>query len=163
MNRFSILRFVPVLALVVFSACSDSGNEKKPADVSTDLVNNPATASPEQAEPGSVPQIHFNEEKHDFGKITQGQTVTHSFRFKNTGGSDLLITSAQGSCGCTVPNYSKDPIKPGDEGAIEVAFNSEGKSGKNEKTITVITNTNPNTKVLVISADIVVPEEKEEK
>lgn len=149
------------LCIFVFFSCGDTEKNTAPKEVTTEIVNNPATAAPEQAEPGTVPKIYFYEEKHDFGKITQGQKVSYSYKFKNTGGSDLVITSAQGSCGCTVPNYPKDPIKPGDEGVIDVVFNSEGKSGKNEKTITVITNTNPNTKVLVISANIIVPEEKE--
>ena len=123
------------------------------------MVTNPATASGKKADPGSSPQFSFDEEIHDFGKITQGERVSYAFKFKNTGGSDLVISSARGSCGCTVPQYSKAPVASGAEGLVHVEFNSEGKSGKVEKTVTVVSNTNPNTYVLTIKAEIIVPEE----
>jgi len=102
----------------------------------------------------------FKDDKHDFGKIMQGEKVAYSFVFKNSGGSDLVISSAQGSCGCTVPTYPKELVKPGQEGKIDVVFNSEGKSGLVEKTVTLVTNCNPSTKILTISATVIVPEEE---
>ncbi|MDQ3048585.1 MAG: DUF1573 domain-containing protein [Bacteroidota bacterium] len=140
---------------------SSCGNDK-PADgtISSDVINIPATASGKPAEPGSSPVMVFNEEKHDFGKVTQGEKVSHSFMFRNDGGSDLVISGAQGSCGCTVPSYPKTPIKPGEGAKIDIVFDSDGKSGFQQKTVTVVTNCNPNTKVLTVSATIDVPEEK---
>jgi hypothetical protein len=79
----------------------------------------------------------FAEEKHDFGKITQGEKVSYSFTFKNTGNSDLIVSNASASCGCTIPNYPKVPVKPGEESKIDVVFNSDGKSGLVEKTVTL--------------------------
>jgi predicted small secreted protein len=135
--------------------------EEKETGVSSDIINVPATASGTvAAEPGTAPVILFPEEKHDFGEIMQGEKVSYSFLFKNTGGSDLVISSAQGSCGCTVPQFPKDPIKPGAEGKVDVVFNSEGKSGKVQKTVTLVTNCNPSTKMLTISASVIVPEGK---
>lgn len=148
-----------ILAVVFcFSSCKQ---EEKQTGVSTDVINVPATASSgPEAEPGTAPNIVFTEEKHDFGKIMQGEKVSYAFVFKNTGGSDLVISSAQGSCGCTVPSYPHEPVKPGAEGRIDVVFNSEGKSGAVEKTVTLVTNCNPSTKMLTINASIIVPEGK---
>ena len=146
-------------AVVIFStACSHNG-KKDDSTLSTDLINVPSTASGKPAVPGSAPLIVFNEEKHDFGKITQGEKVSYSFVFKNKGGTDLVISSAQGSCGCTVPTFPKGPVKPEQESKIDVVFNSEGKSGVVEKTVTLVTNCNPSTKILTIVSTINVPEE----
>lgn len=145
---------------LLMGSCS-SGNKDAKEGMSTDVINIQATASGVQTgEPGAAPAISFHEELHDFGKIMQGEKVSYSFVFKNTGGSDLIISSAQGSCGCTVPSYPKDPIKSGTEGKIDVLFNSEGKSGLVKKTVTLVTNSTPSTKVLTIAATVIVPEQK---
>ena len=83
-----------------------------------------------------------------------------TFRFKNIGQSNLIISSAQGSCGCTVPQWPKEPIKPGEKGEIEVVFNSEGKSGLQNKTITLVANTIPNTIVIALKGEILAPSSK---
>ena len=80
--------------------------------------------------------------------------MSYEFKFKNTGNADLIISQATGSCGCTVPEYSKDPVKPGEEGVIKVKYNSAGHGGTVSKTITLLANTIPNTKVLTISAEV---------
>lgn len=107
-----------------------------------------------------LPVMLFNEEKHNFGEIIQGEKVSYSFVFKNVGGSDLVISSASGSCGCTVPTFPKEPVKAGQEAKIDVVFDSDGKSGLVEKTVTLISNCNPSNKILTINANIIVPEEK---
>lgn len=144
--------------LLFIGSCKNSSEQ--PKGVTTDAVNITSTASENKADPGSQPQFSFAVESHDFGKIMQGEKVSYSFKFKNTGGSDLVIDEAHGSCGCTVPQYSRAPIPPGGEGVIDVTFDSDGKSGKVEKTVTITANTSPNTKVLKIMAQIEVPEEK---
>ncbi len=146
------------LALAITSCEPPKSNQDEA--ISTDLINVPATASDKQINTGASPDIKFNEDVHDFGKIVQGEKVTFSFVFKNVGGSDLIISSAQGSCGCTVPTYPKQPVKPGETSKIDVQFDSEGKSGLVKKTVTLITNCNPSTKVLTISATIEVPEQE---
>ena len=80
--------------------------------------------------------------------------MQYAFKFKNTGKVDLIISSAQGSCGCTVPQYPKQPLKPGTEATIDVTFDSAGKQGKQNKTVTLITNCIPSTKVLTIMGDV---------
>jgi uncharacterized protein DUF1573 len=145
-----------VMCFFLFSCGNDKKND---SEISSDLINVPATASG-KALAGSPPVMTFAEEKHDFGKLTQGETVSYAFIFTNTGGSDLVISSAQGSCGCTIPEYPKGAVKPGQQSKIDVKFESSGKSGLVQKTVTLVTNCTPSTKVLTISSTIEVPEEE---
>ncbi|TND08465.1 MAG: hypothetical protein FD123_2261 [Bacteroidetes bacterium] len=143
-------------ASLVLSAALISCQPKDPKEADSGMVN-------VGGEKGGLPVMKFEVEKHDFGRITQGERVTYEFKFKNTGGSDLLISDAHGSCGCTVPSYPKKPVAPGEESVINVEFNSEGKSGKQEKTVTLITNCEPNTRVITILAEVSVPESRQPK
>ncbi len=83
--------------------------------------------------------------------------MSYSFKFSNTGSSGLLITSATTSCGCTVPQYPTDPIAPGDEGTIDVVFDSNKRPGKVDKKVTIIANTIPNTQVIKITGQVKSP------
>lgn len=158
-TKFILTTIISGAVLFMASCKTDAKKDDEATGISTDVINVPATASGKPAAPGSAPMMAFVEEKHDFGKITQGEKVSCSFMFKNTGGSDLVISSAQGSCGCTVPSYPKGPIKAGESSKVDVVFNSEGKSGLVQKTVTLVTNCNPSTKILTISSTIIVPEE----
>ena len=124
--------------------------------ISSDVVNNPNTATG-NADPSKLPVIKFDEEVHDFGKIYEGETVSYSFKFRNTGKTDLIIADVSTSCGCTVPSYPKTTIRPGQEGAIKVAFNSAGKRGYQTKNIIVVSNTQPNTTMVRIKALVLNP------
>jgi hypothetical protein len=148
--------FFAIAVVVLFSACG--GNESS-KEVSTDLIDNPNTAS-EDVNEDNLPFFEFDEEVKEFGTITQGELVSTTFRFKNVGKSDLIISSASASCGCTVPKWPKEPIRPGGEGVIEVTFNSTGKQGLQNKTITLVANTMPNTKVIAIKGEVIAPEAK---
>jgi len=143
-----------VLAVIFTSSCNSSGNKEE--KISTDLVKNPNTADG-QSNPGSLPVFKFEEIEHDFGKIIQGESVSYEFQFTNTGKTDLIIVDVSTSCGCTVPSYSKAPIRPGDKGTIKVSFNSAGKHGFQSKNILVVANTQPNTTLLRIKAEIAGP------
>ncbi len=107
--------------------------------------------------------IKFEEMEHDFGKIKQGDNVSHIFVFKNTGTKPLIISSAKSSCGCTVPDYPKDPIAPGQKGEISVMFNSTGKAGTQTKTITINANTDPNPTRLTIKTEVILTDEEWDK
>ncbi len=87
------------------------------------------------------PVITFAEEKFDFGDIHQGDKVEHVFQFENTGNEPLIITNVQTTCGCTAPNWPRDPVAPGQASEIKVVFNSAGKMGRQTKVITVVSNT----------------------
>lgn len=140
-----------IIALGFFVAC---GNHE-PKSASTDLIINPVTALDSNAKSSDLaPFMTFKENIHDFGVLKDGEVVTYKFKFKNTGNADLIISSASASCGCTVPSYPKEPLKPGAESAIDVQFNSSGKLGKNEKQITIISNTVPNQVYLIIKAEV---------
>jgi len=143
-----------VLTCSVISSCNSSGSKEK--QISTDLVNNPNTASGE-TNSGVLPVFKFDEIEHDFGKVIQGESVSFEFQFTNTGKSDLIIVDVSTSCGCTVPSFPKTPIRTGDKGAIKVSFNSAGKFGFQAKSILVVANTQPNTTLLRIKAQIVGP------
>lgn len=151
------------ITAMLFMASFIIGCGEKPADetgtLDTEVVSNPATAENEVGTDGNVavPVFTFEKEVHDFGTIVQGEKVAYSFKFKNTGKGDLIITDAKGSCGCTVPEWPKEPIAPGGEGKIDVVFNSEGKSGQQNKKITITANTVPSMTVLAINGVIEVP------
>lgn len=147
--------FIPLmLALGFLQSCSTQSEENN--KINSDLISNAATASSE-VDLENVPSFEFENELHDFGSITQGEKVSYSFKFKNTGKKNLIISSANGSCGCTVPQYPKNPIAPGQSASIDVVFNSEGKEGKQDKSVTLMANTNPASKVLKISGNVIVP------
>ncbi|MBL7920611.1 MAG: DUF1573 domain-containing protein [Bacteroidia bacterium] len=131
-------------------------NKEQDGTVGSDVVNNSASANGKTD--ADMPEIKFEEEEFDFGKITQGEIVSHAFTFKNTGSKNLIISGASGSCGCTVPQWPKEPIKAGETNKINVVFNSEGKSGLQDKTITIITNCEPATRVIRIKTEIIVAE-----
>ncbi len=150
------------LVLLPFSALVFScGEEQKQDDeglISTEIVNNPVTLGDKTIK--AVPEIKFEEDVYDFGKIIQGEKVTHSFRFKNKGNADLIISGVSASCGCTVPSWPKELIAEGDEGVINVVFDSEGKSGRQSRSISVITNSMPSTRVLNIVGEVIIPDKK---
>jgi hypothetical protein len=85
-------------------------------------------------------QIKFTEEKYDFGSIKQGDVVDHVFKFKNTGTQPLVISNVQASCGCTIPDWTKEPVAPGKTGMISAKFNSAGKMGMQTKVLTIESN-----------------------
>lgn len=100
------------------------------------------------------PKIRFEKTEHDFGVINEGDVVETVFAFTNSGKSELIITSAKGSCGCTVPEWPKEPIMPGQTGQIKVKFNSDKKPNLQQKQITLVTNTEQGKEILKIKAQV---------
>ncbi len=103
---------------------------------------------------GKFASMDFVKTVHDFGKIKHDAKVETIFEFVNNGKADLVITNAVGSCGCTVPDYPKEPVKIGDKGTIKVSFDSSKKSGSQSKSVTITANTPNGMEVLEIKADI---------
>ena len=113
------------------------------AEGQTPATGQPAVNPEEQVPSGPTTSIAFEESDFDFGTVEEGEHVKHTYKFKNTGNEPLIIASAKGSCGCTVPKFSSDPVAPGQTGVIDVEFDSKGKPGKQTKRVTVTANTVP--------------------
>ena len=106
----------------------------------------------------NAPVIKFDKDSYNFGKIKQGDKVSYDFKFTNTGKTPLIITDAVASCGCTKPEWPKEPINPGDAGVIKVVFNSAGKSGMQDKLITITGNTNPSQNLVHLTGEVSNPD-----
>jgi len=133
------------LALTMaFVSCKEDASKK----INTENVE---AAADRDAAAKNVPVMSFEKSEHDFGSITQGTPQETKFIFTNTGNAPLIITNAKSTCGCTVPEYPKAPIAPGEAGELVVKFNG---SGQNEvsKTITVTANTAKGNELLKIKA-----------
>jgi len=154
MNGKSITYLI-VLALFFMSLVSCSKSEKT-RNISTDLIQNPISGSDQNGE-NDLPKIEFESKSHDFGIIVEGERVAWTYKFKNTGKSNLIITGHSATCGCTVPKYSKEPIPPGKEGKVEVVFNSTSKPGSQHKTVRIMTNGQPNVTILELTAEVYSP------
>jgi hypothetical protein len=116
-------------------------------------------ASGKQAKEQTIPDsekavLAFQDTIYRFGTIREGEEVSHEFPFTNTGKSDLLISNASASCGCTVPEWPKEPIKPGGKGVIKATFNSSGKQGKQSKKVVITANTNPQLTEIWLEGDV---------
>jgi hypothetical protein len=158
-------RVITALALVVvLMSCNDRAAEKRIAELESRLAQmegnknattpavTPEALVQEEKPEGPLPVAQFEKIEHDFGTISEGQKVTHVYKIKNTGEAPLIIQSAQPSCGCTVPKWSQEPIPVGGTGEITAEFDSSGKPGINNKTITVTANTWPKVTTLRFKA-----------
>jgi hypothetical protein len=145
-----------VAGSVVFTACDNAAskiegveetNSDAPASAN-DIVNDVNAAS-------GTATFQFEEERHDFGDIAEGTVAKHTFKFTNTGDAPLIIYNAQGSCGCTVPEWPREAIAPGATGEIKVSFNSAGRPGVNNKQVTLTANTVPNKRIINITSNVI--------
>ena len=153
MRLLAIFSFVAVFA---FSACNNEGakdtaESTTPEQPTLSLSGNPGTAANPAATPetpaGPTTVMTFENTTYNFGTIMEGDIAEHRYTFTNTGNEPLIISNAKGSCGCTVPEWPKQPIPVGGTGEILVRFDSKnkGKVGGNPqtKTVTVTANTDP--------------------
>ena len=134
-------------------AALETGNTASSTGRGTEvtLASNPQKVNDNTLKPVfSIENIEY-----DFGTVNEGEIVNHTFVFRNTGKSPLVIDKATASCGCTVPSYSKEPTEPGGQGKIVVEFDSRGKLGNNHKTIAIRSNSNPAVKILNVYAEVI--------
>ena len=132
MRKLLLISFV---ALLTLAACK--GNDKG-ADV--DIIQNPNSAEGYD-ESQKMPKITFETDMHDFGQLMAGENISYSFKFTNTGNADLIISGCDASCGCTVADFTKKPVKPGESGVINVTYDGTDKfPGHFTKTISVRSN-----------------------
>lgn len=129
--------------------------EAAPAPAKEKEVVTEEAASVEEV--SAKPTMTFEEKEYDFGEIMQGDKVEHVFKFTNTGNAPLIISNARASCGCTVPEWPKEPIPPGDTGEIDVVFNSAGKSGRQTKSIRISTNIGDQPEVVYLKGNVKLP------
>lgn len=141
-----------MLLLLGLFACGQESNTTEvnsPEDIkasgavsNSELTSNPATAN-EPLNPDEAAQIQFEEESVDLGIVKEGEKGEHIYKFTNVGKQPLIIQNAKGSCGCTVPEFPREPIPVGGSGQIRVTFDSKGRKGNQEKIVTVTANTIP--------------------
>jgi len=131
-----------ITAVAILVSCTGSSRDSRAGD-------DGQTSSLDTA------RIIFDEYEHDFGRIEEGEKVGCIFTFKNSGTGPLVINSVVTSCGCTVPKYSTKPLAPGDDGTLEVEFNSSGYSGLQTKTITVRSNASKPLVLLTIRGEVI--------
>jgi len=144
-----------IILFVLIAACSNpKTNTGTTGNVDPAIVENPSTASSPTKLREMAPVISLQDSIHDFGTIMQGEKVSFALPFTNTGKSDLLINAATASCGCTVADYPKDPVKPGATGILNISFDSKGKHGYQNKVVTILSNTVPNTKQIFVRATV---------
>jgi hypothetical protein len=140
--RNTIKIFVVVLLIITCSCKKEVSTEQ---DITRSLQEN--AKAPKT-------KVAFDKEVHNFGEIKQGEIVSTSFIIKNIGDNDLFIVEAHGSCGCTVPEVTKEAIEPGESAPIHVKFDSNGKSGEVTKSIMVTCNTAKIVETISIKASI---------
>ncbi|SFJ68561.1 DUF1573 domain-containing protein [Myroides guanonis] len=141
------LAFIAAIAFSVV-ACKNNDATSRIQEGETTTT----TASAEVAQTGNS-QIEFDRTTHDFGNIENNESVETEFEVKNTGDADLIIINASASCGCTVPEYPKTPIKPGESEKIKVRFRTSA-VGQQQKTVTLTTNTEKGDELLTIKANV---------
>ena len=137
---------------MLLSACNN-GSDKH---LSGDLVTNPKSA---EKPSDKMAVIHFDKTEFDFGKILQGEVVTYTFHFTNTGSAPLILTSVDKSCGCTASDFPREPIQPGGTGDIKITYDSKGHHGFQSKALVVNSNTIPSQTTLRIKAEVRTPDQ----
>jgi hypothetical protein len=130
------------------------GNKSAASSAQTSTPADPATTAPETKPEGPLPAFKFERLEYDFGQIREGDKVSYTYKFTNTGTAPLIVQSVQPSCGCTAPDWSKEPIPVNGTGFVKVEFDSNGKTGIQNKVVTVNANTWPKSMVLRFKAQV---------
>jgi hypothetical protein len=133
------------------------GNNKN-SGLSIEDIKNPATADGiNEQQKADMPEIQFENLSYDFGKVIKGEILHYTFHFKNVGKSNLVISDAVASCGCTTSVPPKAPVKPGEKGEITITFDSSLKNGSVSSILVVTANTYPAQTLLTITANVIAP------
>jgi len=131
-----------------FASCTNGSKNQSAA--AGDSAGAPSAA----VTPANATTIKFEKNSYEFGAIKEGEKVSHDFKFTNAGEKPLIISNATASCGCTVPDYPRQPIAPGESAVIKVVFDSTGKSGMQNKVVTITSNTEPSTTELFLVGEV---------
>lgn len=157
MKHFKVSALLLGAALMVFACDSKSESNGEQAARIAELEQKIARMEAAQpvatptnvsnstpADPASLGQFKFEETEFNFGTIDEGKVIEKIFKFTNEGQAPLVISNITASCGCTSPDWTKTPVKPGEEGFVKVVFNSTAKTGAQAPTVTIQANTSPN-------------------
>jgi hypothetical protein len=150
-------KIILALAVIGLAACNNNSEQQETRKdlLPANLVNNPRSAQGmDTAAFNALPTMDFKDTMHNFGSMHEGEMSTYDFEFTNNGKQPLIISNAIGSCGCTVPSYPHEPVQPGKSSVMKVQFNSAGKMGHQEKSVTISTNSKRGTHMLYIKADV---------
>lgn len=152
MKTYHFLYQIVVFVLIIgLSGCSNKNNQ----EINGNIVNIPITADGKD-EKARMPKFEFEQTHHNFGKLMQGEKVSYTYKFKNVGNAALVISAVVPSCNCSVAQFTKTPIAPGESGSITVNFNSETKKGLVSSSVTVQANTFPADTRLSFAADVTI-------
>lgn len=150
-NNRLMRKTLPLLAFSFLLLLSSCHQRQKDSDI--DLIRNPRSAQGYD-EKLQMPVLAFDNDVHDFGRLSAGESISYSFHFRNTGNADLVISSCSATCGCTVADYPKHRIAPGEDGHVTVTFKSAGKAGQQFQEVTVVSNAQPARVKLKITAQV---------
>ncbi|HMG16645.1 MAG TPA: DUF1573 domain-containing protein [Saprospiraceae bacterium] len=148
MKRIYIILSLLSIYILALCNCKHSDADdvveiRKPKSGSVaEIIKNPVSASA-PIDTSNMAKLKFTDQFYEYGTVTEGTKVKHSFQFKNTGNVALVINDARSSCGCTVPTYPKFPIPPGHSDSIVVVFNTTDKINGQRKIVTITSNTFP--------------------
>jgi hypothetical protein len=145
MRKTTIL-FAFVLSVSFFTSCKDATSAT--TKINKENIDN-AKSRDLEIKKGTA-SISFDKSEYDFGTVNEGDIVETVFKVTNSGTTDLVITNAEATCGCTIPVWPKAPIKPGETGDVQVKFNTNGKPNRQQKTVTLTTNTESGREMLTI-------------
>jgi|APTNR8051073442_1049403.scaffolds.fasta_scaffold00213_1 hypothetical protein len=152
--------------LVALASCQNSSSDVRDAarqnientgvqPANPNAAVDPNAQAPTTAIPtGPTTTMEFEETTFDFGTVQDGEKVSHTYKFKNTGSEPLVFADAKGSCGCTVPKWPREPIAPGASSQVTVEFDSKGKGGKRNQKVTITANTNPPQTFLYLTGEV---------
>ena len=154
--------FAAFAAVALLASCGDDAATAEVRDaaraateVTTDAAQTASGAVNAATAPaGPTTEVAFDENVFNFGTVTEGEKVKHTYTFENAGDEPLILSNAVGSCGCTVPQWPREPIAPGASGEIVVEFNSQGKPGERDQKVTITANTVPAQTVLSLQGTV---------
>ncbi len=163
MIKFVRLSFLAIASCALLASCNEDGSADvrdaareavvaTPADANAEITAADATTPVAPTGPTTV--MDFTETEFDFGTVAEGEKVTHTYTFKNTGDEPLILSQAKGSCGCTVPKWPREPIPVGGKGEVVVEFNSQGKAGDRNQKVTITANTNPAQTIIYLKGKV---------
>ena len=151
-TRMRQLLVVAILTLAV--SCLNKTDKEKSADLTASSVPLAPTPSTAVVDESKLTSIQWLDSSKSMGTVTEGGTLKINYRFKNSGSKPLVIEKVQPGCGCTVADYPKQPIAPGEEGEITAEFDTKGREGVQKKNITVFANTRENTYTLYFDVTV---------